>query len=65
MKVLGLKGITINMKAFRGEGREERPQVEEVTCGNEGRAGGRGAEHGFSALKQKNIVTKPQRLRKR
>ena len=50
MKVLGLKGITINMKAFRSEGREERPQVEEVTCGNEGRAGGRGAEHGLQIV---------------
>lgn len=40
MKVLGLRGITINMKTFRGEGGEERLQVEEVAGGNEGRAGG-------------------------
>ena len=65
MKVLKLRGITINMKAFRGEGGEKRLQVEEVAGGKEGRAGGPGAEHGFSALKQKNIVTKLQRLRVR
>ena len=47
MKVLGLKGITINMKALRGEGREEGPQVEEVAGGNEGRAGGWVLSMGF------------------